>query len=219
MDSLADRVPLQTRRTRPPVPKGIANDMSGVEVVGLLASVAQLAHYGLKIATSISEIYRRVRDAPLKIQHYTEQISQLIELARFIERREWFQNVKIGAYIYGQVNITLSQARALFLVLDQLRTERTQGLVRKYWKALNGSKEKEILAHFERLEKEKSALQLCIVLCHTELLDNLQSSVDGLSRERSPDSATMSPPSKLKKMSRKPVCSSPGTVTADEIDN
>ncbi|KAL6718748.1 hypothetical protein ACLMJK_002982 [Lecanora helva] len=154
--------------------------MSGVEMLGLVASVSQLTAFGLKISTSIFDIYRKLQDAPREIRRQTEQVGQLIEIASCIERSDLVHTVGIGSRVTVQANSTLSQAKALSAVLDELKSEFSQSPARRFWKTIKGSKEKEILAHFRSLEKEKSALQLCIALCQTELLGNIQGSLNEL---------------------------------------
>lgn len=176
--------------------------MSGVEIIGLLASLSQIVIHGLNITTSISEIYSKVQDAPQRIQQHKGQVGELIEIARFIDRHKLFQDVNLGVYVNTHVNATLSQAKALSIVLDQVQSEYSHGSVRRYWKALKGGKEKEILVNLERLEQEKNALQLCIALFHTELLDNIQGSLDELSQE----SAAVMPLKKVRESRRAVSC-------------
>ena len=150
--------------------------MSGIEVVGLLASLSQLTSYGIKITISIKDIYQRVQNAPQKIQEHAQQIRQLINIATTIKRHTFLHHKEVEIH----VEATLGQAKSLKNTLDDIQSEYLRGSVRKYWNILRKSQEKEILASFERLEKEKSALQLCISFNHTILLGNIQNSIDEL---------------------------------------
>ena len=141
--------------------------MSGVEVIGLLASVTQLVAYGTNITTSIPEIYRRLQNAPERIQQHTEQVRELITIAEAIETHRLLQTYNINQHIHS----TLTQAKALHAVLDRVKSEYSGTSVRKYWKVLKGSKEKEILANFDRLEKQKSALMLCMSVVQMDIID------------------------------------------------
>lgn len=144
--------------------------MSGIEIVGLLASASQLVVYSIKITTCLADICQRVKDAPLRIEQHSDQIRHLVSIARFVEEHHLLQT----AHVQAQINATLEQAKTLLETLEQLTEDYSRGTIRKYWKILRGAKEKEILANFDRLEKEKTALHLCIVLVHTDLLGNIQ---------------------------------------------
>ena len=147
--------------------------MSGVEAIGLLAGGAQLAFYTLHIATQLSEIYHRVKDTPRRIQQHTHQIKQLASTAQLIEDHSLLQNDNIKAH----VNSTLCQAKQISATLEGVKRDYSQGLfIRRYWKTVKGRREKEILATFEGLEKEKTALLLCISLVNTDLLGTIQGS-------------------------------------------
>lgn len=149
--------------------------MTGVEILGLLASLSQLAAYTINITTSIAEIYHRVQDAPQRIQQHIQQISHLIDTARLIEKHRLLQTDSICAH----VNSTLDQAIQVCRIVDKFKGDYDRrSSIRKYWTALKGTKEKEILASLKRLEQEKSALLLCISIVHTDLLGNLQGNYD-----------------------------------------
>ena len=133
--------------------------MSGLEILGALASTAQLADTCLKITIAASDLFTRVRGAPETIRTRIAQIEQLIEIARLIEHNSTLQTPLIGS--------TLDRCREdtnnLLDILKKLDTEATAGKVAKYWKALAGvTKEKKILGICERLEERKSSLALCI---------------------------------------------------------
>ena len=149
------------------IPEIAKGSMSGIELVGLLASASQLVSYSIKITTSLSEIYQRVQDAPLKIKQHSDQIKQLIDTAEFVQQHPLLQTEQVHIHI----NATLEQAKSLFTVLERLSKDYTRGSIRRYWKILMANKEKEILANFDRLEKEKSALVLSISVAQTDIID------------------------------------------------
>ena len=150
--------------------EGDQGSMSGIEIVGLLASASQLALYSIKITTCLSEICQQVQEAPLRIKQHSDQIKQLVSTAQLVERHHLLQTVQVHAHIEA----TLKQAKTLSATLEQLTKDYSRGTIRRYWKILKGAKEKEILANFDRLEKEKTALLLCISVAQTDLLGSLQ---------------------------------------------
>lgn len=140
--------------------------MAGIEIVGFLASASQLVVYSIKIATCLSEICQRVQDAPERIRQHSDQIRLLVSTAQLVEQHRLLQTTHVHAHI----NATLEQAKTLSATLEQLTKDYSRGSIRRYWKILKAAKEKEILANFDRLEKEKSALLLCISVAQTDLL-------------------------------------------------
>ena len=149
--------------------------MAGIEIVGLLASVSQLVVYSIKITTCLSEICQRVRDTSLRIAQHSDQVRQLVIIVRYIENHRLLQTV----HVHAQIDATLEQAVSLSATLEQLRNDYSRGKIRRYWKTIQGGKEKEILANFDRLEKEKSSLLLCISVVNMDLLGDIQESHKG----------------------------------------
>ena len=159
--------------------EGEKGSMSGVEVLGLLASVSQLVVYGIKITTCLSEICQRARDTSLRIAQHSGQIRQLVIILQYIENQVGNHQFLRTAHVRAQIDATLEQAISLSATLEQLRNDYSRGIIRKYWKTIQGGKEKEILANFDRLEKEKSSLLLCISVVHMDILGNIQESHKG----------------------------------------
>ena len=148
------------------IPEEDKGAMSGIEIVGLVASAAQLLSYSFKITTSLNEICQRVQDAPKRIRQHSLQINQLISTTQLVQQRKLLQT----ALVLTHINATLEQAESLCAILEQLTEDYSRGSIRRYWKILTATREKEILANFDRLEKEKSALILCISVIQTDLL-------------------------------------------------
>ena len=148
--------------------------MSGAEIMGVLASTTQLAAYTIAITNTAREIYREVKGAPERIQQHTRQLSLLIQVAHLIESRESLQTEVIS----DQVRSTLQQAENLHELLQKLKEKISKSSVKRVWTALIGDKGKEIEATFERLEREKSALLLCISLVQSDVLGEIQVKFD-----------------------------------------
>ena len=133
--------------------------MSGLEVVGALASAIQLAETCLKITIFANDLFTRVHGAPEVIRTRITQIGQLTEIARLIEH-----NLSLQTPLIESVLGTCSKdATSLWDTLNKLDTPATAGKTVKYWKALVGAtKENKIIRICERLEYSKSSLILCI---------------------------------------------------------
>jgi len=65
--------------------------MSGLEVLGAVASAVQLADACLKIATCAVDLFSRVRDVPETIRKRIVAVEQFVEIARLIERNPFLQ--------------------------------------------------------------------------------------------------------------------------------
>jgi hypothetical protein len=159
------------------VTKSIA-EMSGLEliaVVGVAASAAQLIEYSLKIIGMVAEIYSRIRDAPKRIVQYTTQINQIIAACRAIQEYKSLDTPLID----DQIRSIFGELKHLDLALTGIRRDYTAGSKSKRaWKTIVSNKEKSIVTCFERLEKEKTALILCINVVHIQTLRNIGSGVD-----------------------------------------
>jgi N-terminal domain on NACHT_NTPase and P-loop NTPases len=133
--------------------------MSGVEILGAVASAVQLADTCMKIAICAIDLFSRVRDAPETIRKRIVAVQQLVEVARLIEHNPSLQTPLIAS--------VLTRARAdadqLFEILTKIDAQPSAGKVVKYWKALEGiTREKRILAICDRLQENKALLTLYI---------------------------------------------------------
>jgi hypothetical protein len=146
--------------------------MSGLEVVGALASTAQIAVYVIKVAACLSEVYERLKNAPDRIRHHAHHIKCLLDIVQHIQ----VANSPDSPILSSQLQSTLSQACDLRDLINKALGQYTQpSLRRRYWKVLKGNKEKQILAALENLEREKSGLTLCLTAAtHTELLKDVK---------------------------------------------
>jgi hypothetical protein len=148
--------------------------MSGFEAIGVLASIAQLLEFGLKLTSLINGVYNRVKEAPEKVLLHTAHINQLICL---IQEESELQN----PIVHSHVRTTLAEAEKLQQILERMVVDYTKGSRKKrLWKAQVGREERSMVASLEILEKEKSALILSISFTHTETLGIIRDSVGEL---------------------------------------
>ncbi|KAI9806988.1 MAG: hypothetical protein M1833_002646 [Piccolia ochrophora] len=200
--------------------------MSGLEIVGVLASAAQLANYCVKITISITELYRSVREAPKRIKPRENQIRQLIHTTEQIKQHRVLQTAVVQCHIHA----TLVEATALYEILDQTARQYSRGAIRRYWKVLSASKERLIDESFDKIEREKSALTLCITTIHTSLLCSIQGGVDLLGgslpvmpRQKSSDKRRGSTGSQKSPSTTEPARASesataPGVTSGNKVD-
>jgi hypothetical protein len=151
--------------------------MSGFEIIGVISSITQLLDFGLKLTSLVTEVYSRVKEAPERIAIHTAQIRRLVDTARLIERSSELQKPIVDIHLTA----ILTEAKGLQCILERTVADYSKGSRKKRaWNALVGGEEKRILNGFDRLEKEKSALILCINLIHTESLGSICSKVGEL---------------------------------------
>jgi len=147
--------------------------MSGLEVLGVSASTAQIAVYVVKAAASLSELHERVEHAPDRIRHHAQHIKCLLEIVYHIEVHSPNSTI-----LFKRLNSTISQACDLKTLIDKVLGQYTQpSFRRRYWKLLKGNKEKEILAALQSLEREKTGLNLCLAATQSELLQDVRREV------------------------------------------
>jgi hypothetical protein len=179
--------------------------MSGVEVIRVLASVAQLIHYIVLILDSVSEFMGGLQ----KTHQYIRQLEQLLETARIIERSPSLQKRAVHSHIES----ALSQAQALSKILDRAAAERGRGSLGRLWRTVRATiREKEIVPFFDRLEKEKTALILCIVATNSDVLYEIQGGIELIHgaiprMSQSSDNTTNRPPVEEDQVSALKRCS------------
>jgi len=153
--------------------------MSGMEILGALASAAQLAEFGIKITAVLFEILERLQEYPARLRAHIEQVRQLVETAELISKHPVLHNQEVQSHLKS----TLLVASELQTALEQL-AEKYFGKPagRRFWKiVLKGAvQEKQIESRFESLERQKSALIFCITVVHAGALASIQGGVDFL---------------------------------------
>ncbi|MCJ1250233.1 hypothetical protein MMC30_007459 [Trapelia coarctata] len=154
--------------------------MSGVEVLGALASAAQVAFYVIQTNSLIIEQFKRLRNATTKFQQHADTATQLISIARVILSNQWLQTENMAALL----EVILGRAEEVHNLLPKVYKNETaarSGIVATYWKAFRSlRKEERILAIFAGLEEQKSALALCILEIQTKLSGEMSCNVTKL---------------------------------------
>jgi hypothetical protein len=136
--------------------------MSGAEVLGILgglAAASQFAQQSLKVINFISDLDGKVRDAPESIRKQAVQVEQLVDIARLIEHNPSLQTDAIILILQS----CQDEAQQLLNILWRVLAAAGDGKVKRLWKAVDGiTREKKILEHLSKLEREKTSLALCI---------------------------------------------------------
>jgi hypothetical protein len=144
--------------------------MSGLEALGALASAAQVAAYMVKVAAFLSDVFEKLKHAPERIRQHAHQIERLIDITLHIKENSSLHT----QLIFAQLDSTIAQAYSLQALLGKLLSQYTQSSFRRrFWKALEGRKEKQLLVALQNLEREKTGLSLCLTASQTEFLHNV----------------------------------------------
>jgi hypothetical protein len=150
--------------------------MTGIEVIGIAAAVLQLTQQAFSIISALGEVYGTVRDAPAKLRDGAEQLKRLVEITKVIEDNKSFETDAVQA----QLSAVIDRTRAIQNLITKLKllSKRT---AKRYLRVATGNiKEKEMVEHFQQLEKEKTALMLAITSVHASLFDGTSSKVDDM---------------------------------------
>lgn len=141
--------------------------MTGVEVLGALASAAQIAFYIIQTSSMIIEQFKRLRNAAIKFQQHSDTTTQLIGISRVVQSNQWLQTESMASLLKGILG-RLEEVHKLLPKVQKHDKSARPGFVVTYWKAFRSlRKEDRILAIFAGLEEQKSALALCILEIQT----------------------------------------------------
>jgi len=130
--------------------------MDPLTVLGAASSAAQLLQQGTKIVKFLYNLRLKMKDAPEKIQRQIRQLSLILEL--FLHNASL--QIDSVALVFDSC---LQRSQELKSYLDDLSLDKAKGRLRKFKRAFKSVvKEHDIAVLFDSLEREKTALMLCI---------------------------------------------------------
>ncbi|KAI0870807.1 hypothetical protein GGS24DRAFT_90624 [Hypoxylon argillaceum] len=80
--------------------------MSGVEVLGVVASIAQLVAYAITVSSKLNEIRSKIRNAPKKLEQYSSQFKEVVTIAEYIQKNPPGETEELDLYISAIVSKT-----------------------------------------------------------------------------------------------------------------
>lgn len=152
--------------------------MSGVEVIGVIASAVQLADVSVRLVSGISRLCRQFRDHPRNLSKRVHNLEQLIQITKII------QTTKLTDIDIFRTTLenSIADAEALLALIESLSPQERDGKTRRGWKAVCGvAKETQILDALRQLEEQKGALLICIGVANSKLLSTADQSILDLS--------------------------------------
>ncbi|OJD31512.1 uncharacterized protein BKCO1_4700049 [Diplodia corticola] len=153
--------------------------MSGLEVIGAIASASQLLQYTVTLVNNLQTLYRNVEHAGERCSLYREQIDQLLQITDLLKSLEevlCFDTV--APHVRALVKTTES--------IDEALRQGGAGDISRRWRRLLkarqwGKAEDMILKAFADLEREKSCLTLSILANYGGLMGRIDRNIgDGL---------------------------------------
>jgi hypothetical protein len=123
-----------------------------------------LADYGRGIVIFLTEIYKRVKNAPKQYREYETQLHLLIRNAEHIANNPAFQasDVKLDL---DSIEV---EVKALQAILCHPATgPSTSSNPRNFWNLVKGVEQREIEEYLDRLHKKNSALSFYILTVNT----------------------------------------------------
>lgn len=118
--------------------------MSGVEILGIAASAAQLLDIGARLALSLSSVATRPKDVPQNVKKAANEVSLLFKIVEVVktnleERGESIsvKNIDMGLELLKKCK---EQVDGLNDILDGVVLQATDGIMKKSWKAVVGLK-------------------------------------------------------------------------------
>jgi hypothetical protein len=150
--------------------------MSGIEVIGAVASVVELVDVCFRVTQSLFGLLSTVRRIPEVVKQRQANVEQLQEILLMIRDCPVLQTAKIG-HVLRSIATKLQNLRG---TLEKLINTSDKG-IKKYCRALRGAlQEKRIISIFNELESDKTILILCIVSVDSSLLHLIDSKFSGI---------------------------------------
>jgi hypothetical protein len=130
-----------------------------ISILGAVAASSQLIDQGFKITKFILQVYSDIRHAPELVSGRFRQIEQLIGVSKLIQQMPALQSREVADVL----STCCEKAKVVHFKLEQLLS----GAEDRRWQRLKNSlatvmQKKDLIAHFDDLEQEKSTLILCL---------------------------------------------------------
>lgn len=158
--------------------------MSGLEAIGAIASISQLAQYTAILIFNLQSLYRNVKHSGERCDLYREQIDQLLQVANLINSlAEVLKSEAITSHVLALVRITDTIEKALKHASVGEEAKKWRKCL-KAWKWIK--EEDTILQGFSDLERNKSCLVLCILAAYGGLISRIDRNIeDGIPQIKS----------------------------------
>lgn len=154
--------------------------MSGLEAIGIVASISQLVQYSAKLIAILQDISQNAAHSSKRYRRHKIQVQQVVQIAKLIRETEGLHSDLIVSHLLSLAETTKSIEEAF---------ERTNffagsaNKLQKCKKVLDIPKaDSAIFRGFEDLERDKSCLTLCLLGNFGSLIVGIQSNVEKIPR-------------------------------------
>ncbi|KAF8857228.1 hypothetical protein BDZ45DRAFT_437272 [Acephala macrosclerotiorum] len=164
--------------------------MTGLEVIGALASIAQVSQYAVSIVASLIRLYGTLEAAPGKLRLGCKQLDQLSETVTLIQCNSALQTQNVLA----QADALAEQIVLLDKMLKEMLAQTKKSLFKKVARAYLGNQsEAKVAEAFAQIEMKKSALGLSVLEVNMYMTSTILNKVDALQATGSPGSTPSTP--------------------------
>jgi hypothetical protein len=144
--------------------------MSGLEIVGAVASAAQLADLCLKVLKSISCLYRNIQNIPTDVSNSITRINQLGEIAQLVSSTPSLHSPVITATVHE----ALDDVEKLLDFLDRTSHRKGDNLITQQLQNISHIlHEPAVQRLLGKLESTKVTLSLCIDAVNSQTLHSI----------------------------------------------
>lgn len=137
--------------------------MSGLEVVGAIASVTQLGQYSVRLIVCLRDLSQNIQRSAKRFQEHQKQIDELRQIAEFVRDSQGIQSVDL----IPPVEALLQTTETLLTTLTKRFVDDPSNLSKKWKNRAKGIQfpkaEAAVLKGFEDLERHKSTLTLALL--------------------------------------------------------
>ena len=143
-----------------------------MEVVGGLASIAQLTRYAISLIVALSDLHDKIRFRPEQLQQRRDQLESLASTVQVLSQCQSSNALDIKKHL----ETIISRIARLRTLLEREISKQSQGILKKYCKAsIRDIKEQHIVNAFSSLESDKTVLLLSLTVTHTNILAQMAS--------------------------------------------
>lgn len=150
--------------------------MSGLEAIGIVASISQLVQYSVKLIAILQDISQNAAHSGKRYRRHKLQVQQVIQIAEIIRATEGLQSDLIKSHLLSLAETTKSIEEAID------RTLFFAGPATKFQKCLRvldvPKADSAVFRGFDDLERDKSCLTLCLLGSFGSLIVGIQSNVE-----------------------------------------
>ncbi|KAI0550539.1 hypothetical protein F4679DRAFT_583505 [Xylaria curta] len=160
--------------------------MSGLEVLGALASVAQLVAYVITVSSKLNEIRCKIRHAPKRLEQYDRQFKELIAITQHMERNPPIQTKELDDCLAT----VLTRTKAIKEILVKFEQSSRS---RRRWNIINGDLSRQLDECFKDVRNTMENIVVLILSQNAHDQKELKELVTGIATATRQTTITTTP--------------------------